>query len=78
MGVKADGHNFIDLLWSLAQQAAQAHWLTLAVGVSATAFLFWVRKGLKPLLRALGSEARGWPTCWPRPARWRRLPSPPA
>jgi SulP family sulfate permease len=26
------------------------NWITLAIGVGATAFLFWVRKGLKPLL----------------------------
>lgn len=54
MGVKAEGHNFVELLASLAQQATQAHWLTLCVGLAATAFLFWVRKGLKPLLVKAG------------------------
>jgi len=54
MGVKAEGHNFVELLASLAQQASQAHWLTLGVGLAATAFLFWVRKGLKPLLVKAG------------------------
>jgi len=50
MGVKADGHHFSELVTALVQQAPNTHWLTLAMGLSATAFLFWVRKGLKPLL----------------------------
>lgn len=54
MGVKAEGHNFVDLLAALARQASNTHWLTLTVGVLATAFLFWVRKGLKPLLMRWG------------------------
>jgi len=58
MGVKAEGHNFIELLGSLWQQLAQVHPLTLAVGVSVTAFLFWVRKGLKPLLVQLGMSVK--------------------
>ena len=58
MGVKAEGHNFIELVHALIVQAPNTHWLTLAVGVLATAFLFWVRKGLKPLLVKLGVKAR--------------------
>ncbi len=58
MGVKAEGHNFIELVHALIVQAPDTHWLTLAVGVLATAFLFWVRKGLKPLLVKLGLTAR--------------------
>jgi SulP family sulfate permease len=58
MGVRADGHNFVDLLAALVRQAPQTHLLTLAIGVLATAFLFWVRKGLKPLLRRWGLAAR--------------------
>ena len=58
MGVKAEGHNFIELVHALIVQAPNTHWLTLAVGVLATAFLFWVRKGLKPLLVKLGLTAR--------------------
>lgn len=50
MGIKADGHHFSELVAALVQQAPNTHWLTLAMGLSATAFLFWVRKGLKPLL----------------------------
>ena len=54
MGVKAEGHNFVDLLMALMQQASHVHLLTLMVGIAATAFLFWVRKGLKPLLMRMG------------------------
>jgi SulP family sulfate permease len=58
MGVKADGHNLVDLLRALAHQAAQTHWLTLTIGVLATVFLFWVRKGLRPLLIGCGLAPR--------------------
>ncbi len=58
MGVQADGHNLVDLLAALVRQAPNTHLLTLAIGVLATAFLFWVRKGLKPLLRGWGLGPR--------------------
>lgn len=54
LGVKAEGHNAIELLLALARQLPHTHLLTLGVGVLATAFLFWVRKGLKPLLVGWG------------------------
>ena len=54
MGVKAEGHNFIELVHALILQVPNTHGLTLMVGALATAFLFWVRKGLKPLLVKLG------------------------
>jgi len=58
MGLQADGHNLVDLLAALARQAPHTHLLTLAIGVLATAFLFWVRKGLKPLLQRWGLGPR--------------------
>ena len=58
MGVKAEGHSLVALLASLAHQVQNTHLLTLGVGVLATAFLFWVRKGLKPLLLSWGLGAR--------------------
>jgi sulfate permease, SulP family len=58
MGVKAEGHNVIDLAQALTSQLPNIHVLTLVVGVLATAFLFWVRKGLKPLLIRVGLNAR--------------------
>lgn len=54
MGVKAEGHNFVDLLFALINHASNVHVLTLVVGIGATAFLFWVRKGLNPLLVKAG------------------------
>jgi sulfate permease, SulP family len=54
MGVKAEGHNFVELLNSLIHHASNVHLLTLLVGVVATVFLFWVRKGLQPLLVQAG------------------------
>ena len=58
LGVKAEGHNVIDLARALISQLPNIHVLTLVVGVLATAFLFWVRKGLKPLLIRVGLNAR--------------------
>ena len=58
MGVKAEGHNFVDLLSALTQQISHTHTLSLAVGIAVTVFLFWVRKGLKPLLISWGLQAR--------------------
>lgn len=58
MGVKAEGHGLVALLAALAKQIQNTHLLTLVVGVLATAFLFWVRKGLKPLLVRCGLGAK--------------------
>ena len=58
MGVKAEGHNFFELVLGLIQQVNHIHWLTLVMGLGTTAFLFWVRKGLKPLLIRLGLNAK--------------------
>ena len=58
IGIKAEGHNFVDLLSALTQQISHTHTLTLAVGIAVTVFLFWVRKGLKPLLISWGLQAR--------------------
>ena len=58
MGVKAEGHNFVELVQALVLQASHVHVLTLVVGVLATGFLFWVRKGLKPLLIRAGLGPR--------------------
>ena len=40
MGVKAEGHNLVEMLWALGHQLPNTHVLTLVVGVLATAFLF--------------------------------------
>ncbi|MBH1963961.1 MAG: sulfate permease [Comamonadaceae bacterium] len=58
MGVKADGHTFVELSLSLLTQIGQVHALTLAIGAATVAFLFWVRNGLKPLLHRTGITPR--------------------
>jgi sulfate permease, SulP family len=58
MGVKAEGHNFVELLSALMHQASNLHLQTLVVGLVATVFLFWVRKGLKPLLISAGLKPK--------------------
>ena len=58
MGVKAEGHSLLAPLQTLARQVQNTHWLTLMVGAAATGFLFWVRKGLKPLLMGWGLAAK--------------------
>jgi SulP family sulfate permease len=58
MGVKAEGHNVVDLSLSLLSQLGQVHGLTLTIGAATVAFLFWVRSGLKPLLQHLGMKQR--------------------
>jgi SulP family sulfate permease len=56
-GISAEGHNLFDLLASLAAHLQELNLPTVIIGFSATAFLFWVRKGLKPLLRKMGLGA---------------------
>ncbi len=54
LGVGASGHNLYELLTALLAALPKTNLITLVIGVSATAFLFWVRKSLKPLLLARG------------------------
>lgn len=58
LGVDAKGHTLIEILHSLWLHLGEINWITLVIGISATAFLFWVRKGLKPLLRRFGLGPR--------------------
>ena len=54
LGVEAGGHTLPEMIGSLVTHLGQTNLITLAIGAGAIAFLFWVRKGLKPLLRSLG------------------------
>ncbi|MGG7565540.1 SulP family inorganic anion transporter [Rhodovulum sp. DZ06] len=54
LGVSASGHNLWDLAGALIAALPEANLPTIIIGVSATAFLFWSRKSLKPLLLAKG------------------------
>jgi SulP family sulfate permease len=58
LGVPASGHNLIEVLMAIKAHLAETNAITLGIGVGATAFLFWVRKGMKPMLRALGVGPR--------------------
>jgi len=58
LGVKTSGHTLPEILWSLWEGLGSTNWITVIIGFSATAFLFWVRKGLKPLLRKNGVGPR--------------------
>ncbi|MCC5861157.1 MAG: sulfate permease [Gammaproteobacteria bacterium] len=54
LGVGAGGDTLPAMLVSLVQHLPATNWITALVGFSATAFLFWVRKGVSPLLHRLG------------------------
>ncbi len=58
LGIAASGGTLPDLLRGLITNLGAVNLPTLTIGVGATAFLFWVRKGLKPRLRGLGLRAR--------------------
>ncbi len=58
LGIPAQGHNLFDLVVSLAEGLAQTNLPTLLIGGGALAFLFWVRRSLKPLLLGLGLNRR--------------------
>ncbi|MDX5360003.1 MAG: sulfate permease [Alphaproteobacteria bacterium] len=58
LGVDASGHNLYELGLSLVQALPDVNLPTLAIGAASTAFLFWVRKSLKPLLTGWGMRPR--------------------
>ncbi len=58
MGVKASGHNLLEIGRSLVEQIPHTNIPTVIIGVSVTAFLFWVRGNLKPVLVKLGVSER--------------------
>jgi SulP family sulfate permease len=58
LGVPAGGHTLIEMLGALVAHLDAVNWPTLIIGVLATGFLFWVRKGLKPLLLRAGLKPR--------------------
>jgi len=58
LGIKASGEAIPELVTTLIENAKDTNPYTLAIGVIATGFLFWVRKGLKPLLIRFGLAAR--------------------
>ncbi|GAA3873931.1 SulP family inorganic anion transporter [Celeribacter arenosi] len=58
LGVSASGHTLPEMLEALWEHLPETNLITLVIGVAATAFLFWVRKGLKPMLIDRGLSPR--------------------
>lgn len=54
LGIDAHGDTIVELLSTLAENLGDFNSLTAVTGVAATAFLFWARGGLKPLMVRLG------------------------
>ncbi len=57
LGISAGGDNIVDVVGSLIENVGQTSPYTLAIGIPALAFLFWVRKGFEPLLIRIGMPA---------------------
>ncbi len=58
LGIKADGDTLPRLIAGVYDGIAGVNPYTVVIGVSTTAFLFWTRKQLKPLLLARGLRPR--------------------
>lgn len=57
-GISAEGHNFIELLIALEGNLHQINWYTFSIGLFVLAFLFLVRRHLKPALIYLGVSSK--------------------
>lgn len=58
LGIQASGHNLIEMVQALLSNLSQTNGPTVIIGVISTAFLFWGRGNLKPLLMKLGVSER--------------------
>jgi SulP family sulfate permease len=58
LGIRAEGDTLPHILAGLAHGIGDVNLPTLVIGVAATAFLFWARRSLKPLLRQAGFGPR--------------------
>jgi len=58
LGIHAEGENLVDLLKSMWPNLRHINPYTAAIGFGSLAFLFWVRRSLKPLLRRFGLGER--------------------
>jgi SulP family sulfate permease len=58
LGIHAEGESFVDLLKSMVPNLGHINPYTAVIGFASLAFLFWVRRGLKPLLRKFGLGER--------------------
>ena len=55
LGISAGGQTLPEMLAALWAHMGEINLLTVLIGVSATAFLFWARKHLKPFLKRLNT-----------------------
>lgn len=58
LGIGAQGENLFDIVVSLFENIAATNFITLAIGMTSTAFLFWVRKDMNRFLIARGVRPR--------------------
>lgn len=58
LGISGGGQTLPAMLGGIWANLGNANAITFGIGVASVAFLFWVRKGLKPLLRRLGLGPR--------------------
>jgi SulP family sulfate permease len=58
LGIHAEGESFLDLLKSMVPNLLHINPHTAVIGFASLAFLFWVRRGLKPFLRRFGVGER--------------------
>lgn len=58
LGIETGGDNLVRLLPAMARELQNTHVFTLVIGATATIFLLWVRRRLKPFLVKLGMDGR--------------------
>jgi SulP family sulfate permease len=58
LGVRTSGHTLVEIVRSFVEGIGGFNPVTAAIGLPTLAFLFWVRKGLKPLLLRFGLRPR--------------------
>ena len=56
LGVSAQGHNFVEVVYSIAQNIGDFNPYTLAIGIGSLVFLFWARRGAAGVLTRFGIE----------------------
>lgn len=58
LGIHAHGENFVDLMKTMVPNLGHINPYTAIIGLSSLVFLFWVRRGLKPLLIKCGLKEK--------------------
>ena len=58
LGIHAHGHSFVEIIKTMLPNLGHINPYTAAIGLGSLVFLFWVRKGLKPLLCRFGVGER--------------------